>query len=702
MIGFCFLPASAQKKTLTLKDAVLKQWHTLYPKRMQQLSWRKGTAQYTFAKDNSLMAGTSAGKADQMLVALDDLKKSHEELKDLSRLPGISWKTADTFRFSAGSRIFEYSVKSKQSKILAQWEKGAENQELDPATNTMAYTKENNLFVNKGGTEYAVSSEANPAIVYGKVVHRNEFGVHKGIYWAPKGGLLAFYRNDQTAVTDYPLLNIFQRPAKAREIKYPMAGMSNEKVTVGIFDLSKKKTVYLQTGNEDQYLTNIAWAPDGKTVYVVILNRGQNHIWVNAYNPVTGEFIKTLFEETADKYVQPLHPMAFIPNRPNEFLWRSERDGYTHLYRYNTEGKLLNQVTKGEWVVTDFIGFDKKSRKAIVQGTANNGLDRQIYAADLKTGKLKKVTSESGTYGVQYNKKTGEYISVFSANGIPHRTQVLSAKGAVKKDLLISENPLKDYKVSPIELGTIKAADGTTDLNTRLIKPANFDASKKYPVLVYVYAGPGVQLIKNQWNAGISLWMQYMAQKGYIIFTVDSRGTENRGRDFEQATFRQLGTLEAADQLAGVNYLKSLPYVDKNRMAVHGWSYGGFMTTSLMVKSPETFKVGVAGGPVIDWSYYEIMYTERFMDTPQTNPEGYAESRLQDKAKNLKGKLLMIHGLDDDVVVVQHSLMFIKNCVDNGTPIDYFVYPGHKHNVRGKDRLHLMQKVLNYVEEKLD
>ena len=702
MIGFCFLPASAQKKTLTLKDAVLKQWHTLYPKRMQQLSWRKGTAQYTFAKDNSLMAGTSAGKADQMLVALDDLKKSHEELKDLSRLPGISWKTADSFRFSAGSRIFEYSVKSKQSKILAQWEKGAENQELDPATNTMAYTKENNLFVNKGGTEYAVSSEANPAIVYGKVVHRNEFGVHKGIYWAPKGGLLAFYRNDQTAVTDYPLLNIFQRPAKAREIKYPMAGMSNEKVTVGIFDLSKKKTVYLQTGNEDQYLTNIAWAPDGKTVYVVILNRGQNHIWVNAYNPVTGEFIKTLFEETADKYVQPLHPMAFIPNRPNEFLWRSERDGYTHLYRYNTEGKLLNQVTKGEWVVTDFIGFDKKSRKAIVQGTANNGLDRQIYAADLKTGKLKKVTSESGTYGVQYNEKTGEYISVFSANGIPHRTQVLSAKGAVKKDLLISENPLKDYKVSPIELGTIKAADGTTDLNTRLIKPANFDASKKYPVLVYVYAGPGVQLIKNQWNAGISLWMQYMAQKGYIIFTVDSRGTENRGRDFEQATFRQLGTLEAADQLAGVNYLKSLPYVDKNRMAVHGWSYGGFMTTSLMVKSPETFKVGVAGGPVIDWSYYEIMYTERFMDTPQTNPEGYAESRLQDKAKNLKGKLLMIHGLDDDVVVVQHSLMFIKNCVDNGTPIDYFVYPGHKHNVRGKDRLHLMQKVLNYVEEKLD
>ncbi|WP_157491307.1 S9 family peptidase, partial [Flammeovirga sp. SJP92] len=258
-----------------------------------------------------------------------------------------------------------------------------------------------------------------------------------------------------------------------------------------------------------------------------------------------------------------------------------------------------------------------------------------------------------------------------------------------------------DYKVSPIELSTIKAADGTSILNTRMIKPADFDPAKKYPVIVYVYGGPGVQLITNRWQAGAALWMQKAAQDGYIIYTVDSRGTENRGKDFEQATHLKLGTEEVKDQLLGVEYLKSLPYVDADRMAIHGWSFGGFMTTSLMTKAADTFKVGVAGGPVMDWELYEVMYTERYMSTPELNAKGYETSKLLDKTTLLKDKLLIIHGLVDDVVVPQHSFLFLENAVKNGVQVDFFTYPGHPHNVRGKDRVHLMRKVLMYIDDAL-
>ncbi|GAB3820390.1 hypothetical protein GCM10028895_20410 [Pontibacter rugosus] len=381
-------------------------------------------------------------------------------------------------------------------------------------------------------------------------------------------------------------------------------------------------------------------------------------------------------------------------------MWVSERTGYDHLYLYDTNGKQIRQLTSGNWMVTDILGFSSKGDELYYTSTAESPLERHIYAVNLSNGKTRRISQGSGTHQAQLSPSSKYIIDNYSSQVTPRNIWVLNTEGKVQQTLLTAKNPLKEYNLGETTVFPIKADDGT-DLYTRMITPPNMDQNKKYPVVVYVYGGPHVQLVNNSWLAGANLWMHLMAQQGYIVFTVDSRGSSARGLDFEQATFRQLGTVEMADQLRGVDYLKSLPYVDPTRIGIHGWSFGGFMTTSLMTRHPEVFKVGVAGGPVIDWKYYEVMYTERYMDSPQQNPEGYEKANLLNYVKNLKGKLLMIHGTVDDVVVWQHSLQYIKKAVDEGILLDYFVYPGHPHNVRGKDRVHLMRKVTQYFDENL-
>jgi dipeptidyl-peptidase-4 len=465
--------------------------------------------------------------------------------------------------------------------------------------------------------------------------------------------------------------------------------------------LEHGNTVWVQTGEpKEQYLTNVAWGPNDEYIYIALLNRDQNHVKLNQYNARNGEFVKTILEEKHDKYVQPLHPMEFLPNEGNQFVWQSEKDGFNHLYLYNLKGKELKQLTKGNWVVTGTQGFDE-SGNLIFTHTANRGMDRIVSRVNLKSGNIEKLTPVSGVHQVKMSSSGNYLIDRYSSLNKPLVVQVLNTQGKIIREITNAENPLKEYKVSLPELGMIKTHEGDM-LNTRIFRPFDFDPSKKYKALVYVYNGPGVQLITNSWMAGAPLWMPYMANQGYIVFTVDGRGSENRGREFEQIIFRRLGEMELVDQLSGVEFLRGLDYVNPNKIAVHGWSYGGFMTTSLMLKAPGIFKVGVAGGPVMDWKYYEVMYTERFMDTPESNEAGFARASLLDKVQNLKGDLLIIHGADDDVVVPQHSIDFLKNSVDKGIQVDFFLYPGHKHNVRGKDRVHLMRKVLDYIDEKLE
>jgi dipeptidyl-peptidase-4 len=477
-----------------------------------------------------------------------------------------------------------------------------------------------------------------------------------------------------------------------------MAGQTSEKPRIGIFHLATKKTVYIQPrGASDDYFTNLAWTPDEQFILVAEVNRDQNHMWLNLYDAKSGTFVRTLFEEQNDKWVEPEHP-AFFPNATsNNFVWISERDGFNNLYYYDINGKLIKQLTSNKFVVKNIVKSLKGGKEIVFSATGTSPLNTLLYLVDL-AGNQRCLTLEEGTHTIYLNDAGTFFLDEYSSHTVPSKSILKTITGKQVKTLLSSADKLADYSIGTADIGQIKAADGSI-LYTRLIKPSNFDPEKKYPVFVYVYGGPHAQMITNSWLDGANLWMYWMAEQGYLVFTLDNRGSAERGFAFESVIHRQLGNAEMDDQMKGVEYLKSLPFVDSNRLAVHGWSFGGFMTTSLMLRQPGTFNVGVAGGPVTDWKYYEVMYGERYMDRPEQNAKGYEEASLLTHAGKLKGDLLLIHGTVDDVVVMQHNLALVKKFVELGIQMDFFPYPMHKHNVIGKDRVHLMEKVLKYVIE---
>ncbi len=689
--GAC-LPALAQS-ALSLEDAVIGRWTKYRTANLPNLQWQPETDSYTHLDSDTLLKINSVD-GNSYTVGLSSLGK-----KELKRFPYITWTSKDAFQFKIKNELFSHSLKTKATtKVLAYDETGAHT-ELSPDNTSMTYTIGNNLYIaNASKPKIKVAESDENGIVFGQAVHRYEFGISKGTFWSPDGSKLAFYRKDESMVKEYPIVHTNNRIAEVDMIRYPMAGETSHEVTLGIYNLKKKKTVYVKTeGPKDQYLTNIAWGPKGKFIYIAILNRDQNHMKLNQYESKTGKFVKTLIEEKQKTYVQPLHPMVFIPGSNNEFLWRTERDGYNHFYRYNTDGKLLNQVSKGNWVVKDFIGFTKDEDFVIFSAFQNNALDVEIFKSPITNNQSSKLSKEAGVHSAILN-DNGYILDTYSNMESPKKITLLTTDFKEGATILDAKDAFAEKDMALTELTTIKASNGV-DMNLRIIKPRDFDATKKYPALLYVYNGPGVQLIQNTYFASASLWMHYLANQGYIVFTVDGRGSENRGVNFEQAMFRNLGHVEMMDQLAAVDHMKATGYVQEDRLAVHGWSYGGFMTTSLMLKHPNVFTTGVGGGPVIDWKFYETMYTERYMDTPQSNPEGFKNTSLLDKVENLEGKLMLIHGAIDDVVVWQHSLEFVRECVSKGVQLDYFAYPEHPHNVRGKDRVHLMRKVIDYIQK---
>ena len=587
---------------------------------------------------------------------------------------------------------------------LINWKKGTVEKDNTPK----AYVRDYQLFVKDAKGEHKLTTDGSRNIVYGQSVHRDEFGISGGIYWNPQHTLLAFYRMDQSMVSDYPLVDIPEldwkpaagesRVAKFAPEKYPMAGETSHKVTVGVYDVKTGKTVYLKAGDPtDRYFTNIAWDAEGKTIYMFELNRDQNDCRLVSYNAATGDKIAELYRETDAKYVEPQHPIMFLPWDSSKFILQSQKDGYNHIYLFSKDGKELKQITKGKWVVMDILGFNNKKQSIIIASNELSAIQRNLFSVDVNTGKRTLVDDNGKGWHNGSLSESGQYIyDNYQTPTVPRKIAIINTENNKHTAYFTADNPWKGYTVPTYECGTIKAADGVTDLYYRMVKPLNFDEKKKYPTIVYVYGGPHAHNVDARWNWGSRSWETWMAENGYLLFILDNRGSENRGKEFEQATFRHLGDVEMQDQMEGVKFLKSLPYVDANRMGVHGWSFGGFMTTNLMTTYPDVFKVGVAGGPVIDWKWYEVMYGERYMDTPQTNPEGYAGSSLLPKAKNLKGKLQIIIGLNDPVVVPQHAFSFLKACIGAGTQPDFFVYPGEPHNMRGHQSTHLHERISQY------
>ena len=602
---------------------------------------------------------------------------------------------------TSGYRVL-VDINSKEIKWSQPRKENASNEDWEKQSRSLAYTLDNNLYVTTAdGSTRAVTKEEK-GIVCGQSVHRNEFGISKGTFWSPKGSLLAFYRMDERMVTEYPLVDITARVGTVNYVRYPMAGMTSHQVTVGIYNPQTDKSIYLQTGDPtNRYFTNISWSPDEKSLYLIELNRDQNHAKLCEYNAQTGALIQTLFEERHPKYVEPQHPIVFLPWNSNEFIYQSQKDGFNHLYLYNRQGKQLKQLTSGKWLVKELIGFDEKNKYVFFTSTELSPLQENIYRLDVKSGKRILIGNNEGVHAATVSRSGKYLIDRYSSTSVPRSINLIDIKTNKSINLLTAANPFEGFVMPTIEVGTIKAADEQTDLYYRMVKPSNFDPSLKYPVIVYVYGGPHAQMITNAWQNSARGWDIYMANKGYIVFTLDNRGSDNRGLEFENCTFRHLGIEEGKDQVKGVQFLKSLPYIDGNRIGVHGWSFGGHMTTALLLRYPDIFKTGVAGGPVIDWSYYEVMYGERYMDTPDSNPEGYQACNLKNLAGNLKGHLLIIHDDHDDTCVPQHTLSFMKACIDARTYPDLFIYPGHKHNVAGRDRVHLHEKITRYFEDNL-
>ncbi|MGP1514991.1 MAG: DPP IV N-terminal domain-containing protein [Bacteroidales bacterium] len=600
--------------------------------------------------------------------------------------------------------------KSGNDKIIAEKNKPhiEDAKFLEECNDKQAYIKNNNLFVNHNGQERQITFDGDSLnIIIGQSVHRNEFGIEKGLYFSPIGNYLAYYRMDQSMVENYPLVNTMTREATYNPIKYPMAGMTSHEVEVWVYNFDTKKNVCLQTRKDnsieqkENYLTNISFSNNGKTVYIQKLNRKQNHLWLEAYSSNTGKLQRVLFEEISEKYIEPEHPLTFLPKDDSKFLYFSERDGWQHLYIYDTLGKQIKQLTKGNWMVNDIVGFNDKGNICYIYATKDSPLERNLYAVNIKNGKIKRITLDHGTHTVVFNAKGTCFIDSYSSTDVAYRTVMRDENGKIIKELDLVQDPFDDISNKPIiTIDSLIAKDGTI-LYTRMIKPKDFNPNKKYPVIVYVYGGPHAQLVSDYWTAGAGNFLPFLATQGYIVWTMDSRGSANRGYAFESAIWHNCGTQEIEDQMLGIRYLQSLPCVDSKRIGVDGWSYGGFMTLGLMLRNPGTFKVATAGGPVIDWKWYEVMYGERYMGTPQDNEQGYETASLLNYIDNIddNARILILQGYQDNTVLPQHSLEFIRQCVEKKKPVDYFIYTNHEHNVRGKDRVELYKKIFRYYED---
>ena len=692
---------SQELKTPTLEDLIPGGETYRYAENLYGLQWW-GDECIKPGIDTLSVINPQTGK-EKVIAIRETVNKILKEAQ-AGKLPhfystSFPWADKEEMLIRLPGKYVVYDFKNNRIVSTVTWAEGASNQDYCNATGNVAYTVGNNLYVN----DTAVTDEPE-GIVCGQSVHRNEFGIYKGTFWSPKGDLLAFYRMDESMVTQYPLVDITARIGEVNNVRYPMAGMTSHQVTVGIYNPATGKTHYLKTGDPtDRYFTNISWSPDGKSLYLIELNRDQNHAKLCRYDAETGALAATLLEETHPKYVEPQHPIVFLPWDSTKFIYQSQRDGFNQLYLYDITGKLIRQLTEGRRPVNDILGFNEKKKEILF--SANDATRQDNFSVNVKTGKcslpFSRHTDAPGVHNVTASPSGRYVIDSYSTPAIPRKIDLIDTQTGKSINLLTAADPFDGYKMPVIETGTIKAADGVTDLYYRLIKPADMDPNKKYPAIVYVYGGPHAQMVTEGWQNGARGWDIYMANKGYVMFSLDNRGSSNRGLEFENVTFRHLGIEEGKDQVKGAEFLQSLPYVDKERIGVHGWSFGGHMTTALLLRYPEIFKVGVAGGPVIDWGYYEVMYGERYMDTPQSNPEGYEQCNLKNLAGNLKGHLLIIHDDHDDTCVPQHTLSFMKACIDARTYPDLFIYPGHKHNVMGRDRVHLHEKITRYFEDNL-
>jgi len=552
------------------------------------------------------------------------------------------------------------------------------------------------IYLYKSATDSICIAKADKGIVYGQSVSRNEFGINGGIFFSPDSTKLAFYRKDESKVFDYPYMDIVSQSLKT--VKYPMNSKTSEKIDLGIYDIASESTVYIKVNefNDDRYITCVTWSPDTKLIYAQILDRNQQNLHLNCYDANSGDFVKTLLEEHSDTWVEPQQPLRWIEGNAHKCLYTTDnRDGWENLYLLDCNTLELERLAP---VDNDMQYLANDGKWVYYTAPDEQAINNYLWRVNLKSRKIQQLTSEKGWHSIEMAPDCSSFVDVYENLTFAPQSRLVSTKTLKTIEILQDqEDPSKEYQLPEIEIGSIESADGNFRNYWRLVKPVGFDPTKKYPVILYVYGGPHSQMVQNRFMAACRKWELYAATKGFAVFVMDGRGTKNQGAAYEHAIYGRCGIAEAEDQMKAVKELiLNTAWVDKDRIGVDGWSYGGFMSLTLATGDPDIFKVCVAGGPVIDWKWYEVMYGERYMGRISENPERFSQTSLIPKAKSLKSKTLLIQGTMDQTVLPLNARSFLQECIDNGIQIDYFEYPKAEHNMRGEDRVHLVEKITDY------
>ncbi len=711
--------AFAQKKDVSLKD--IWKYYKFYPvNTASAFKWTEKSpyvlekdAQGNIVKINILKEEYKPN----ILFEYDRISDNYPSVKDFSLSPDgkkilLLIERQPIYRHSFSGKYLVYDIK-KQEVFPVFKEKPVREVTFSPDGKNLAFVYENNLYIQslenpEDIRQITDDGEINKIINgHSDWVYEEEFGLVRAYEWSPSGNAIAYLRFDESNVKQFTMMtykgNLYPEPVT---FKYPKAGEENSKVSLHVYKL-ETGTYYqlaIPTKFQDYYIPRIQWHPEREIICYLVLNRLQNHVefW---QHKLSDKSDKKIFEEKTDTYLQlDAQTWKFLPENKG-FLWRSEKDGYYHIYHYDWNGKLIKQVTKGNWEVLKILGYDPKTDYIFYSSSEKSPLEKHIYKIKLDGSRKKALTSRTGTHSATFSKDFKYWIHTFSDDLTPPQISVENTYSEKTEKVLVTNKSLLErisqYNISPKEYFQIPLKNGEK-LNAWIIKPHNFDSTKKYPVLMFVYGGPGSQTVKRGYDPFNFFWYQYLAANGYIVISVDNRGTGARGRDFRTVTYKQLGKIEAEDQAEAARYIKKLPYVAEDRIGIWGWSFGGYLTTLCLVKFPGTFKVGIAVAPVTNWKFYDTIYTERFLQTPQQNSRGYEENSPINFVHKLEDKYLLIHGTADDNVHVQNTMELINALVRANKQFDLMIYPDQNHSIFGYNtRLHLFKKMSDFLFENL-
>jgi dipeptidyl-peptidase-4 len=607
------------------------------------------------------------------------------------------------YRRSTKGTYFVYSVSSKKIRLV-----GEQIQEptFSPDSKKVAYAKNNNLFIldlTTNTTRQVTKDGKYNHVINGTTdwVYEEEFGFVRAFEWSKDSKFIAFLRFNESKVKEFSMgVTGNQLYPTQHVFKYPKAGEDNAKVSLHTYNLKTRKSKKVALGNYE-YIPRIQWSNTNHILIATTLNRHQNDLKLHKVNALKSSS-SLLLNEKDDAYVSVKNDLTFLDD--NSFIWTSEKDGYNHIYHYNFNGNLINQITNGNWEVTKYYGFNKEKKTIYYQSVENGAINRGVYSIRLDGTNKKLLSNNTGTNTAAFSRNLNYFINAHSTTETPPIYSLYSAEGnmiKVIKDNSSLEDKLLNYKISPKEFSTINI--NGNDLNMWMIKPLDFDEQKKYPLLMFQYSGPGSQQVANKWNGTNDYWHQLLAQQGMIIACVDGRGTGLKGRDFKKITQKELGKYEVEDQIAAAKKLAKRNYIDKENIGIWGWSYGGFMSTNCLLKGNDIFTTAIAVAPVTSWRFYDTVYTERYMQTPQENASGYDDNSPINYANKLKGNYLLVHGTGDDNVHVQNSRRMINALVAANKPFDIAMYPDRAHGIRkGKNtRLHLYHKMTNFIAQHL-